>query len=394
MRTSVPSWWRLIAAFFVALLCCAPISAEQTNQAWPADALVSQILAKAGTPATISLRFENKSQLDAADFKAFRGSVNAEIQRRNLRIATPGTAIADCTITVSQNVNGPLAVVEIKEGLTKSYVIVSLPARTTAARKPVTLTLKDSVAWTEGEQILDFARPNENNIVVLTPNSVIYLFREFYGWREGKRQPLKYDRILPRDPRGKVVANGTAVDIHLPAVHCAAQLADQEAQCTEIDDPWPLDQTGGLRAFFSANKNFFTGALSGMRGTLPPFFSSASTIVNGQPAWVMTGTDGTARLYTELSSSAATFSDWGSDVASLKACDRNELIVSRPGDMQGSDAVQAIEISEGEASPSTTAIEFAGPVMSLTSSPDSVNAVIFNHETRQYEVHVLTIGCQ
>jgi hypothetical protein len=355
---------------------------------------VSQILAKAGAPATISLRFENKSQIDAAEFKQFRRSIDAEVQRRNLRVASPEMAIADCKITVSQNVNGPLAIVEIKEGLTKSYVIMPLPPRATAARKPTTLTLKDSVAWSQDEQILDFARPNENNIVVLTPKWVIYLFREFYGWREGKRQPLKYERFLPRDARGKVVANGPAVDIYLAGVHCSAQLSDQEAQCTEIDDPWPVDQSGGLRAFFSSNKNFFTGALSGVSGTLPPFFSATPTIVAGRQAWVMTGTDGIARLYTDLSHPSATFSDWGSDVAPLKACGRDELIVSRPGDMQGSDAVQAVEISEGEASPSTTALEVPGPVMSLTSSPESVNAVIFNHETRQYEAHVLTITCQ
>jgi hypothetical protein len=149
-----------------------------------------------------------------------------------------------------------------------------------------------------------------------------------------------------------------------------------------------------LRAFHSSNKNFFTGALSGVRGTLPPFFSSAATTFSGQPAWVMTSTDGVARVYTDLAAPTATFNDWGSDVASLKACGRDELIVSRPGDMQGSDALQAVEISEGEASPSTIAVEFSGPVMSLTSSAESVNGVIFNHETRQYEAHVVTIACQ
>jgi hypothetical protein len=108
----------------------------------------------------------------------------------------------------------------------------------------------------------------------------------------------------------------------------------------------------------------------------------------------VTGTNGVARLYSDWTRPLATFPDWGSDVASLKAsCGRDQWIVSRPGDLSGSDAVQGVELSDLEAGPSTSSLTLAGPVLSLSSSPDSVNAVIHNSITHRYEAHVLTIIC-
>lgn len=391
MRTSVPAWCRLIAILFG---CALATLAQQPEAPWPAEQFLGQILTKAGTPASISFRFENRSSLDASTFKSIRRAIESEARRRNLRIVPADSAIADCRITVSENVRSLLWIAEIQEGLTSSYVMLSVPPRASTAQKPHTLSLRDSLTWSQEEPILDFARFDPGILAILTPSQVLYMMRDTHAWRETKRQPLRYERVLPRDPRGKIMLNGSAIDVFLPGMRCSAQTSAADIPCAQVDDPWPLDSAGTLKAFYSANRNFFTGALSGGQGNLPTFYSAARTTNSGQPVWVMTGANNSARMYSDFSRPLATFSDWGSDVASLKSsCGRDELIVSRPGDRSGNDAVQALEITDGEASPSTTALEFTGPVMSLSSATDSANAIVYNSVTHQYEAHILTIAC-
>jgi hypothetical protein len=392
MRTSVPVWCRLVAILFG---CTFASTAQQPENPWPAERFVTQILSKAGTPASISLRFENKSTLDAASFKSIRRAIENDVRRRNLRIVVPESAIADCKITISENVQSLLWIGEIKEGLSSSYVMLSVPRPASASQRPHTLALRDSLTWSQQEPILDFVKIDPGILAVLTPSQIIYMMREAHSWRETKRQSLRYDRELPRDLRGKITLVVSAVEVFLPGVHCRAQTSDQELQCAEADDPWPLDSAGTIRAFYSANRNFFTGALIGGQGNVPAFYSAARTSNGGQPVWIMTGTNGTARMYADFTRPLATFADWGSDLASLRSnCGGDELIVSRPGDRSGNDAVQAVEISDGEASPSTIALEFPGPVMSLSSGPDFAYAIVFNSLTHQYETHVLTITCE
>lgn len=392
MRTTVPVCCRLLAFFFG---CLVAACGQQSPDAWPAAPFVTQILAKAGTPATISLRFENKSSLDASSFKSIRRAIEEEVRRRKLRVVPAESAIAECRITVSENMQSLLWIAEIKEGLTSSYVMLSVPARASAASRPRTLSLRDSVTWFQDEPILDFAKVDVANVLVLTPSHVAYLIRDAEAWREIRRQALRYDRQLPRDPHGKLVLNGNVLEAYLPGLHCGAQITEAEVSCVQVDDPWPLDPSGSLRAFYAANRNFFTGALANSQSALPPFYSAARTVHGGQPVWILAGTNGLASMYGDFSRPLATFGDWGSELASLRSgCGRDELIVSRPGDRSQKGAIQAVELTDGEAVPSTAPLEFPGPVLSLASASDLVSAVVFNLQTRQYEAHVITVACE
>src|SRR5262249_10946133 len=151
---------------------------------------------------------------------------------------------------------------------------------------------------------------------------------------------------------------------------------------------------GSLRAFFSSNRNFFTGALGGKRESLPPFFSAARTFNSGEAVWLMTGTDGLTRAYSDFSRPLATFSDWGSDIASVTTtCGREQLIVSKPGDQSESDAVQSVEFVDGDPMPMTATLRLAGPVLGFSSTSEGVNAIVFNRNTHAYETHVLSVTC-
>jgi hypothetical protein len=390
MTLHVPRWCR-----WIALLCgigATALCAQETNPN-PAEQFVREMLAKAGTPATVSIRFENRSSLSATEFRAIRRAIEAEIRRLKLKVVSPEMAIAECNVTISENANALLWIAQVKQGLTQSYAMVSVPRTKNAEIHGGSFSLRDTLLWSQREPLLDFVRDSAN-LTVLTPNAVIYMVREAGSWRESRRQSLQYARVLPRDARGKLSLANNRADVFLPGLHCSGAMTDAELRCGEVDDPWPLDASGSLRAFFSSNRNFFTGALGGKRESLPPFFSAARTFNSGEAVWLMTGTDGLTRAYSDFSRPLATFSDWGSDIAPVTTtCGREQVLVSKPGDATDSDAVQSVEFIEGEPTPMTTALRVAGPVLGFGSTAEGVNAIVFNRSTHSYEAHVLTVTC-
>jgi hypothetical protein len=271
--------------------------------------------------------------------------------------------------------------------------MISVPRRRSSDVHGGSFSLRDTLLWSQREPILDFSRDSAN-LTVLTPSALIYMVRDQGSWRESRRQTLRYTRVLPRDLRGKLSLVNNRIDVLLPGVHCTGASSDAEVSCSEVDDPWPLDASGSLRAFFSANRNFFTGALGGKRESLSPFFSAARTFNSGEAIWLMTGTDGLTRAYSDFSRPLATFSDWGSDIAAVTTnCGHEQVLVSKPGDQTDTDAIQSVEFVEGEPMPMTTALRVGGPVMGFSSVVEGVNAIVFNRNTHAYEAHVLNVSC-
>lgn len=392
MKLHIPRWcrWIVLAVGIGAIA----LSAQEPNpNSQAAEQFVHEMLAKAGTPATVSIRFENRSSLSATEFRAIRRAIDAEIRRLKLKVVSPEMAIAECNITISENANALLWIAQVKQGLTQSYAMVSVAKPRRGDAHGATFSLRDTLVWSQRETMLDFSRDTAN-LTILTPAAVIYMVREVGNWRESRRQQLHYTRALPRDLRGKLMLADNKVNVLLPGVHCTGAAADAELTCAEVDDPWPLDASGSLRGFFSSNRNFFTGALGGKRESLPPFFSAARTFDAGEPIWLMTGTDGITRVYSDFARPRATFSDWGSDIASVATtCGREQVLVSKPGDQTDPDAVQSVEFIDGEPMPMTTALRTSGPVLGFTSTSDGVNTVIFNRNTHIYEAHVLSVSC-
>lgn len=392
MTLHVPRWCRwfaLLAGIGVTAVC----AQEPNPNSQAAEQFVHEMLSKAGTPATVSIRFENRSSLSATEFRAIRRAIEAEVRRLKLKVVSPETAIAECNVTISENANALLWIAQVKQGLTQSYAMVSVARTRSADVHGGSFSLRDTVLWSQRGPMLDFVRDSAN-LTVLSPSAVIYMVREAGGWRESRRQSLRYIRVLPRDLRGKLSLANNKIDVLLPGLHCTGANSDAELSCSEVDDPWPLDASGSLRAFFSSNRNFFTGALGGKRESLPPFFSAARTFNSGEAVWLMTGTDGLARAYSDFSRPLATFSDWGSDIASVTTtCGREQLIVSKPGDRTESDAVQSVEFVDGEPMPMTATLRLAGPLLGFTSTSEGVNAIVFNRNTHAYEAHVLSVTC-
>jgi hypothetical protein len=154
-------------------------------------------------------------------------------------------------------------------------------------------------------------------------------------------------------------------------------------------------------AFFSTRRNFFTGILSGPRAgdAVAPFFSAAAWTTSDQPYWLFTGTDGRARLYrNDLSTPAAVFSGWGSNLAALHSgCGSGwQLLASAPTDNTGPDTLQAVEVGGREAQTVSPAVDLPGPVAAMWTSGkngDAVNVVMQSPVTGKYEALIFTVSC-
>ena len=99
-------------------------------------------------------------------------------------------------------------------------------------------------------------------------------------WQQEQTLAITHARPWPRDLRGRVMhaaAKDHLLDVYLPGVFCRSTAGlPLTLNCRESDDPWPLVATAAvsfpsfevgpsvqpLGAFYSATRNFFTGALA------------------------------------------------------------------------------------------------------------------------------------
>jgi hypothetical protein len=252
---------------------------------------------------------------------------------------------------------------------------------------------------------------------ILTDAKILYLLRSqnitAYKW-DGARWLLlnafSFDRSapLPRDSRGHLVWQPSELVAYLPGALCNAPLGSDGLlhgiQCRDVDDPWPLDNS--FNAFFSSNRNFFSGIVRGanfnsavksVEASLPPFYS-ASAIGEANAIWVFTGTDGRARLYSSFTQAPRVYSGWGSDVASIHStCGSQwQLLISKPGDRAQPDAVQAMEIANGEPVPASATLEMPGAITSMWRSSDGTSASVISRDpaTGKYEASILSVDCR
>jgi hypothetical protein len=366
---------------------------------------------RAGSPGFVTLDVQNISSLSNADVALARKAIEAQLRAANVRLVKQERAVAEINVTISENPQGLLWIAEVKQGTTTQTIMLQ-SARTAAlaSQHIPALTLRRTLVYvaSEDEPMADF---------VLTDAKILYVLRAqnvtAYKW-DGARwwllNAFSFDRSAPtpRDSRGHLVWQPSQLVAYLPGVQCTAPLESdgflKGIQCRDIDDPWPLDNS--FNAFFSSSRNFFSGIVRGanfnsavksIEVSLPPFYS-ASAIGENNALWVFTGTDGRARLYSSFTQAPRVYSGWGSDVASLHSgCGSQwQLLVSKPGDRSQPDAVQAMEIANGEPVPVSATFEVPGAITSMWRAPDGkgVNLVMRDVMSRRYEASILSVDCR
>ena len=361
---------------------------------------MQQILSRSGSPAAITVSFQNVSASAADAVEAAQTAIFNAFRTAGIRLVKPELALADVQITFSDDWQNYDWIAVIHEGSTSQVVIRKFPRtdRTSATRAP-TLTLRKYTLWQQDGPILDFSIDNQN-LALLEPDQISLYANESGQWHGRYTLGIPHAQPWPRDLRGRLRIKDGQIIAFLPGTLCTGSLSPPSLDCRPSDDPWQLDH-GPLVAFFSPRRNFFNGILAGSAGgaSVLPFFSGAAWSTNDQRQWVFAGTDGRARLYlNDLATPAAVLNAWGGNLAVLNSkCGSGwQLLVTTPSDVTQSDAVQAMEINGREAVPVSAPIELPGSVSALWTSAkngESVNAVMQSSVTGKYEAFVLTVTC-
>jgi hypothetical protein len=214
--------------------------------------------------------------------------------------------------------------------------------------------------------------------------------------------PVAHTRAFPRDLRGRLLLRRDRLfDVFLPGTFCrSSSAAPLSLTCNDTDDPWPLTpEEGGVRGFFAASRNFFTGALSpgiGKVSNVPSFFSAAALPRQNYTLWAFAAVDGSLHFVDGVTDQLMRGPKWGSDLAAVhSSCGTGtQLLASATGDAER-DALRAFEVADRDPAAVSSAAEFDGRIVALW--PESTGAgattIVKRKDTGWYEAYRVTISC-
>ncbi len=380
------------ASLLAILAVSAMLAAQDVVNPWsdPAAEFVKRVRTKAGSPTSAALIVENRSRLSETDFSLIKQALEQQTRISGTRLSRPDAAQAEIRVSISESAESLLWIAQIKQGPAEQVVLMNVakPA-SNGAIHDLTVSIRKRMVYSSEQPILDFVQPDPQTLVLLTPEAVITLANEGGSWRVRSQQLIQHEHPWPRDMRGRLVSVRGTMEAFLPGEHCTIAAT---VQCADRDDPWII--SGSTTAFFSPNRNFFTGVLA--NGTdVTPFYSATA----GRQ-WLFTGTDGILRAVSE--GNQHSFPGFGSELAAVRSgCGNNLLVlVTAPEDWTHKDVIQAVDFKGGDASPISAPLDLSGPVISMWQSglqsgdQSSADAVVKNLGSGRYEATVFSIVCQ
>jgi hypothetical protein len=377
-------------------------AAPETTWAAPAAKLAKQIAGVSG-PGTATLTVKNLSTIPNDEAAPIRRALEGQLRVNGIQLRTAENAAVTINVTLSENLQGWLWVAEVTQGSETAVQIVTV-ARTgapVAAQGGPSMSLRKTLVYAQGPQILDFATihaGSETHLVVLDPDNVS-LFRSTGTKYELEQAfPILHSRAFPRDVRGRLaIGRDHLFDAYLPGVVCVSSVSTPiNVTCHESDDPWPM---GSQKALFNAARNYFTGALlPGVGKPLAPFFTAAELQRSNYTLWISTGVDGGVREsdgMNERRVSSVAAGDWGSDLAAVHdACGLGtQLLVSAATD--GADSLRAFEVPDREPVQVSAPVNFDAPITALWTAMDgtTANAVVHDTTGGRYEAYSVSVAC-
>ncbi len=407
-----------------AMFCfsCSLRAVASTSADWrdPAQQLARKIVAVTG-PGAVGITIENRSSMTKKDFDTISNLLKVELKSMGARAATADQAAALATISLSENPLSYVWVAQVTQGSAPSSVVmVSVPRRKKAGfgQESMPLTLRKIPLWTQEERILDVAvleEDSEARCIAVLDREKVTIYRLRSGkWLLDQQLVVNHARPWPRDLRGRLLAaKDHLIDVYLPGVFCRSTSSVPLAlNCRESDDPWPLmsqvsgsfTSVGGAYSvplqggFYSASRNFFTGALTpgiGKLTTVGKFYSAAALPREKYTLWVFAAVDGQIHFVDGVTDQTAKLG-WGSDIVSVKtACGSGWQVLTTGAADNRTDTVQAYEIADRDPVAVSTALEFSGEVTALWSEAkgDSAIAILRNREAGEYEAFRLAVSC-
>ena len=400
MRLSSSRWLHLLLVVF---FCAASYG---TDWSTPERQLANQISSLTG-PGAVSFEFVNRSSLSHADADSIQNALQAELSAAGLRMVTAEQAAAAVQVTLSENVQSYVWVARVQQGTNQPSIEIVTVAKTepsTPHNDASVLLIRKFALWSQDEPILDVGVIDSSppHILVLDPGKITMYGLQSGRWQQEQSFPVPHDRPWPRDLRGRLILRRNHLfDAYLPGMFCSSTAGSPiSLMCRKSDDPWPLTaEPQTLNAFFSAARNFFTGALSpgvGQEKTVPPFFTAAPIPKDKYVLWLFAGTDGSLREVDGMSVQTQPRTGWGSDIAAVKtSCGSGtQILATGNTDATTPDWVQAFEFPDRDPVAVSQRLEFDGPVTALWSEiGGGAIAVSRNRHTNRYEAFRLALTC-
>lgn len=401
------------AALIVLLICALVKSAAADDWNGAAQQLARKIVAVTG-PGAVAVTVGNRSSLGKKDLDTITSLLRAELEAAGARPAAAEQSAATAMVTLSENPQSYVWVAEIHQGAGESAVVmVSMPRRDQAGlgEETMPVTLRKIPLWAQEDRILDVLVIEEDSApkqIAVLDGEKIAIYRLKNGkWQQEQVLGITHARPWPRDLRGRVIGSKDhLLDVYLPGVFCRSTTSLPLAlNCRESDDPWPLTSDAAippLGGFYSASRNFFTGALTpgvGKLTTVAKFYLAAAVPRGKYVLWLFAGTDGQVHMVDGVTDQAAKLG-LGSDVASVKTgCGTGwQMLATSAEDRnseQDSDSVRAYEIADRELVPVSSPLSFGGEITALwtEAKDDGAIAVVRSRETGEYEAFRLAVGC-
>jgi hypothetical protein len=375
--------------------------------------LAHKIAADAG-PGAFALEVTNRSSLGDKAAREVRSALEAELQIQGVHTAKTEQAIGTVEVVLSESLREYVWTAEIAIGSDeKKVAFVSLPRPSTGTQfaPALPIVLKTTLLFAQEQSMLDVAlveMPGGSRLLVLDDDAVAIYRQSGVNpgghWDLEASLPIAHSRTFPRDLRGRLLLRRDHLfDVYLPGTFCrstssaASMLA---LTCNNTDDPWPLTpDDSGVRAFYAAARNFFTGALSpgiGKVSNVPSFYSAAALSKSNYTLWVFAGVDGSLHLVDGMTDQAVRDVGWGSDLAAVRSsCGMGtQLLVSESGDAKH-DGLHAFEIPDRDPVLVSSAAEFDGSIVALwlQSDGNSATAIVKRKDTGWYEAYRVSISC-
>ncbi len=413
---------------FVLVVCFLPSLLLASNLSDTARQLAGRIATVTG-PGAIAIEVTNRSSLDEKSVREVRGALQGELRARGVRIVNADQAVGTVTVVLSESLREFVWTAEITMGNDQPRVVLASLSRTMAGlplAAALPITLKKTALFSQEERILDAAlidngastggAPSASARLIVLDGTRVAAYRLQSGhWELDASLPVAVPRAFPRDLRGRLVLRRDHLfDAYLPGTICHSNAAMPLAlTCAASDDPWPLTAgpltsdeagAGGVRAFYAATRNFFTGVLSpgiGKIANAPSFYSAAALPRQGYTLWAVAAVDGSAHVIDGVTDQAVRGARWGSDLAAVHSgCGAGtQLLISGEGEARREehdrDNMRAFEIPDREPVAASAAIEFDGTITALWADAGGTSAlaVVKREDTGWYEANRITVAC-
>ncbi len=400
----------VFVAFAAVLQAQAPVSTlPATADPWGDDvrAFAEKIFAAAGPPHSVFVSVKNISSIGPAAASSIEQELRSELTHRGFLVAPAVSAESELDVTLSENIDGYLWIAETRSrtGDQVIFTPVRRPRSLEASTRPAPI-LRNKLLLRQLEALLDFAQLNPPDAVpsllLLEPDRLTFLQQDGDGWTMRGSAAIPHSRPWPRDLRGHLtVSISGEFKAFLPGILCAGNLSPElKLECREDSAAtWPIGEKNF--ASFARDRNYFSGfllAADAQTTEVPISYSITSQSVEGSLRWILTGTDGNARLAGKDETAAPALGHWGDDIASVTpACGGAgwNVLATGTGDWTQRDHLQTYEIVGSNATPVGQPLEFSGPVVALWPSDDgrSVRTVSRNLETGMYEGSIVSLSC-